>query len=134
MKNLEQIRAANALGYADAGVNTRGTEGGDVVKKLPALIMTNGLLAAVAFAYAKGGDDGWYVCFNHLAQHLSDPQIAALPSSVKDLRGLLDYLTGKADSAALKHATDEALAWLAYARRFVKKDKSKDGPNDTSKP
>ena len=48
MKNREQIRAANALAYANAGVNTRGAQGGEVVKKLPALIMSNGLLAAGA--------------------------------------------------------------------------------------
>ena len=60
MKNLEQIRAANAWAYARAGVNTKGSQGGEVVKKLPALIMSNGLLAAAAFAYAKGHGEGWY--------------------------------------------------------------------------
>jgi CRISPR/Cas system CMR-associated protein Cmr5 small subunit len=49
MKNLEQIRAATALAYAEAGVNTRGSKGGEIVKKLPALIMSNGLLAARRF-------------------------------------------------------------------------------------
>ncbi len=56
MKNLEQIRAANALAYAKAGLGTRGQQGGNVLKKLPALVMGNGLLAAGAFAYAQKGD------------------------------------------------------------------------------
>ena len=55
MKNLEQIRAANALVYAKAGQNTRGQQGGNVLKKLPALVMGNGLLAAVGLAHERDG-------------------------------------------------------------------------------
>lgn len=132
MKNLEQIRAANALAYADAGVRTRGSQGGEVVKKLPALIMTNGLLAAGAFAYAKGADDGWYVCFDHLARHLAHPDVAVAPSNARDLRSLLDHLSKDADSGTLKQATDEALAWLCYAKRFVKKQKDEGETDDSN--
>jgi CRISPR/Cas system CMR-associated protein Cmr5 small subunit len=126
MKNLEQIRAANALAYANAGVRTRGSEGGEVVKKLPALIMSNGLLAAGAFAYAKGEGEGWYLCFDHLARHLAHPEIAVVEKTA-NLSDLLNYLSNTADSATLKHATDEALAWLCFARRFVKKEPDKEG-------
>jgi CRISPR/Cas system CMR-associated protein Cmr5 small subunit len=122
MKNLEQIRAANALAYAEAGVKTRGSQGGEVVKKLPALIMSNGLLAAGAFAYAKGPDEGWYVCFDHLARHLAHEDVGVVPRDKGNLKAMLDYLTKEADSGTLKQATDEALAWLCYAKRFVKKD------------
>ncbi|HOK76096.1 MAG TPA: type III-B CRISPR module-associated protein Cmr5 [Verrucomicrobiota bacterium] len=132
MKNLEQIRAANAIAYAEAGVNTRGTKGGEVVKKLPALIMSNGLLAAGAFAYAKGEDEGWYVCFDHLARHLAHPDVGILPHDKHDLKSLMDHLTSEADSAALKQATDEALAWLCYAKRFVKKEKDQGGEDDSN--
>jgi CRISPR/Cas system CMR-associated protein Cmr5 small subunit len=121
MKNLEQIRAANALAYAEAGVNTRGSQGGEVVKKLPALIMSNGLLAAGAFAYAKNEGEGWYVCFDHLAKHLAHVDVGVVPRDKANLKALLDYLTRAADSGTLKQATDEALAWLCYAKRFVKK-------------
>ncbi len=131
MKNLEQIRAANALSYAKAGVQTRGSQGGEVVKKLPALIMSNGLLAAGAFAYAKGPGEGWYVCFDYLAKHLADKEVAVVPPSKVDLKSLMDYLANDADSATLKQATDEALAWLCYARRFVTKDNGEGGDNDT---
>ena len=131
MKNLEQIRAANALNYADAGVNTRGTKGGEVVKKLPALIMTSGLLAAGAFAYAKGEEDGWYVCFNHLAAHLAHKEVAVIPSDKRNLKSLLDFLTQDANSGILQEATNEALAWLSYARRFVKKGNGEGGEDDS---
>jgi len=131
MKNLEQIRAANAWDYATSGQNTRGTQGGEVVKKLPALIMSNGLLAAGAFAYAKGYQDGWYICFNYLAKHLAHPEVAVVPGEKNDLVRIMDFLTKEADSATLKQATDEALAWLCYARRFVTKPRN-GGEDDTN--
>lgn len=131
MKNLEQIRAANALAYANAQVNTRGAKGGEVVKKLPALIMSNGLLAAGAFAFAKGEGEGWYVCFNHMATHLAHKDVGVVPADRSKLKTLLDYLTKDADSVTLKQATDEALAWLCYARRFVKKDNGEGDDHDS---
>jgi len=131
VKNLEQIRAGNAMAYAEADVNTRGSQGGEVVKKLPALIMANGLLAAGAFAYAKGEGEGWYVCFNYIAQHLAHRDVGVVPQDKTDLKKLMNYLTNDADSQTLKLATDEALAWLSYAKRFVKKPKS-EGDNDDS--
>jgi len=121
MKNLEQIRATNAMAYANAGVNTRGAQGGEVVKKLPALIMSNGLLAAGAFAYAKGEGEGWYVCFDHMARHLAHAEVGIIQAGRNDLKGLMKNLSEEADSQTLKLATEEALAWLAYAKRFVKK-------------
>jgi hypothetical protein len=131
MKNLEQIRAANAWAYAKAGVNTKGSQGGEVVKKLPALIMSNGLLAAAAFAYAKGPGEGWYVCFDYLTRHLQHELVAVAPASSSGLEGLLKFLTSKdATSETLKLATDEALAWLTYARRFVGRGDGNGGEND----
>jgi CRISPR/Cas system CMR-associated protein Cmr5 small subunit len=124
MKNLEQIRAANALSYASKATNTRGTQGGEVVKKLPALIMTNGLLAAGAFAFAKGEEDGWYVCFNHLAAHLADRETGVLPPGCGTLVKLLEHLTKEADSGVLQRSTAESLAWLAFAKRFVRKGRA----------
>ena len=130
MKNLEQIRAAAALAYANTKVKKTGLEGGEVVKKLPALIMSNGLLAAGAFAFAKGDEEGWSLCFDHLAQHLAHPDVAIVPVTANKLRSLLDHLSNDADSATLKWATEEALAWLSYARRFVRKPTDHGGPND----
>jgi CRISPR/Cas system CMR-associated protein Cmr5 small subunit len=131
MKNLEQIRAANALAYAEAGVSTRGAKGGEVVKKLPALLMSNGLLAAGAFAYSKGEGEGWYVCFDYLAAHLAHRDVAVVPADKKNLKSLMVHLAKEADSATLKEATDEALAWLCYAKRFVKKSNGEGGRDDS---
>lgn len=121
MKNLEQIRAMNAMAYANEDGNKRGAQGGEVVKKLPALVMSNGLLAAGAFAYAKGEGEGWYVCFDYMARHLANRDVGVVPPEINNLSKLLDYLSKEANSETLKLATDEALAWLTYAKRFVKK-------------
>lgn len=130
MKNLEQIRAANALAYADSAEKFGGQEGGEVVKKLPAMIMSNGLLAAAAFATNKG--TGWSICFDHLARHLAHGEVAILSTKGGSLGVLLRELSG-GESSTLKMATNEALAWLSYAGRFVKRDKGEDrdkGGND----
>lgn len=131
MKNLEQIRAANAFRYANSGAGTRGAQGGNVLKKLPALIMGNGLLAAGAFAYAQDQRTGWRDCFDHIAKHLSDAAIGVIPQQYTDVDGLMDYLSQDADSQVLKIATEEALAWLAYARRFEKSPQN-GGPDDST--
>jgi len=170
MKNLEQIRAANALAYADSDAKKTNSDGGNVVKKLPALIMANGLLAAAAFAYQKqedeihrqrkaftkrsGGspspqeearfeDNGFYTCFDFLVRHLRDEQIALLPKTytpevansakLQQLDLLLGFLTSsEADSEILKLMTEESLAWLAYARRFIRKEPEGGDNNDTA--
>jgi CRISPR/Cas system CMR-associated protein Cmr5 small subunit len=116
MKNLEQIRAANAWIYCQAGLNTRGQAGGNVLKKVPALIMGNGLLAAGAFAFAQK-DNGWRNCFDHIAKHLSSAGIDIMKPGCQDIESLLTQLMA-ADSQTLKLATEESMAWLSFARRF----------------
>lgn len=131
MKNLEQIRAANALAFAKAGQNMRGQQGGNVLKKLPALVMGNGLLAAGAFAYAQKSDSGWRSCFDHIAKHLAHPDIGIAPGQ-DNLDKLMEFLSSKASSQVLKLATEESLAWLGYARRFEQKGPENGGDDDTN--
>jgi CRISPR/Cas system CMR-associated protein Cmr5 small subunit len=122
MQNLEQIRARNALRCAkEDGTRITGPQGGDVIKKIPSLILNHGLLATAAYAYTQ--KEGWQVLFNHIARHLADTDIHIVAVEVKDHTELMDYLTGAAaTSETLKLATAETLAWLGYARRFVRKD------------
>ena len=119
MKNLEQIRAKTALA-ADTQV-MRGKNDGDVVKKIPALILNHGLLAVNAYALGEK-NEGYQHLFAALARHLADPGIKLLPDAKPDnmARHLLDYLSKEADSSALRQVTAEAMAWLNYARRFIK--------------
>ncbi len=116
MKNLDQIRAKNALSAA-AKFNFAGENEGEVVKKVPALIQECGLLATAAFASEKG--KGHENVFNAVIGHLADPEIALLSRSI-ELKDFIKGVAEKADSAALRRITSETMAYLSYLRRFAK--------------
>lgn len=122
MQNLNQIRARHALETAQTlGGQIRGAEGGEVIKKIPPTIMNHGLLATLAYSYSEGGN-GWRIVFDAMAQHLSSAQIAIIPNDIGNRDQLLDFLVGdKCNSETLKLATSETMAWLEYARRFVRR-------------
>lgn len=139
MQNLEQIRARNALKCAENGT-FMGKNGGEVIKKIPPLILNHGLLATMAYSFrdedSTNGESensskdkeqkgkGWREAFDAIARHLADKDVAVVPGSVKDRKSLMDYLTAPSTtSETLKLATAETMAWLNYARRFVKKEK-----------
>jgi CRISPR/Cas system CMR-associated protein Cmr5 small subunit len=119
-KDLEQVRAENALRCARESKSIQGKQGGKVINKIPPLVMNHGLLASAAFAANDGGhQEAW----DWIARHLADPRIAIVPEDCTDCAGLLDHLTGdEADSTVLARATSEAMAWLSYARRFVREE------------
>jgi CRISPR/Cas system CMR-associated protein Cmr5 small subunit len=118
MQNLEQIRAKNAMKAAEQRI--AGANGGEVIKKIPPLIINHGLLAIGAYAFDE--KTGYKGVIDAIAKHLADPAIALLPTQyTENTDGLMKYLTA-ADSNALKLCTAEAMAWLNYARRFIKKD------------
>lgn len=117
MKNLEQIRAAAALEPAKnldkAAVN-----------KLPAMIMSNGLLATIAFCHSESSGSNRSQMATALmatAGHLVTQKLASAGSS--DLMAFAKDLSGR-DSHHLQRATTEALAYIGYLRRFAKKDKN----------
>jgi hypothetical protein len=119
MQNLEQIRARNVLAFANS-VKISGKDGGEVIKKIPPLILNHGLLATAAYSFEK---EGWQKVFDAIAQHLADKDIAIASKLVTNRETLMDFLTNKdTTSETLKVATAETMAWLQYARRFVKKE------------
>jgi len=124
MHNLEQLRARNVLAFAEEqdeqdkkGVS--GENGGEVIKKIAPHIMMNGLLATAAYSFSE--NEGWKKVFDAIARHLSDKDNPIFPSEVTDRHELMKHLTSKASSDEVKLATAETIAWLQYARRFVKK-------------
>jgi CRISPR/Cas system CMR-associated protein Cmr5 small subunit len=123
MQSLDQIRARNALRCDhEDGSSIKGPDGGDVIRKVPALLLNNGLLATAAYAFTQ--KPGWQILFNHVARHLADQDVGIVPETVQDHKALMDYLTSPtATSETLKLATAETMAWLSYARRFVKKER-----------
>jgi CRISPR/Cas system CMR-associated protein Cmr5 small subunit len=114
MQNLEQIRAAQAIEPAKRMSR-------QVVSKVPSLIMTNGLLAAAAFAQAGDGRKEMQEVFAAVAEHLARQGILA--SGAKDGAALIKDLSQKS-SQELQRATAESMAFLAYLKRFSKKSDS----------
>lgn len=131
MKNLEQIRAANALQAAEDEI-FKGKQGGEVAKKVPTMIRENGILATLAFACERKKGDGngegklsnpgHYKVFEAVTRHLGDPAVKKLSTTCKP-EELLKFLTESksATSARLRAITAETMAYLNYLRRFAGK-------------
>lgn len=122
MQNLDQIRAATALSLA-----TKTTK--QDVAKLPAMIITNGFLAAAAFADERSNDDQpkrpeMQAAMNGVAGHLANPVHGiAILAGKNSVRAVLAALSGAgATTLDLQRATSEALSFLAYLKRFAAKD------------
>jgi CRISPR/Cas system CMR-associated protein Cmr5 small subunit len=118
MQNLDQIRAAKALETAKE--TTR-----QDVSKLPAIIITNGLLAAAAFAdEEKESRIKMGKAMAGVAEHLANPVLGITvlrgKTTTKDMISALS--TAPATSLDLQRATAEALAFLAYVKRFAEKE------------
>lgn len=118
-RNLEQIRAAGALEFWAENQAQRGQEGGEVIAKLPALLINNGLLATAAFCKAKGG--GHEALMLNILQFLKAPEIGIL--TIAGFRQGEDEFSAlvraaAVDSLTLQRATAEALAYVNYLKRF----------------
>jgi CRISPR type III-B/RAMP module-associated protein Cmr5 len=110
MQNLEQRRAAHAL--TAAGRTDKAS-----VARLPGMILTNGLLATLAFACEPGKENrgGQLAAADALATHLAAlvPELAGVTTGAV----LAQQLT-KSDALTLQRATTEALAYLCYLKRY----------------
>lgn len=115
MKNLEQIRAAAAAHVVNTQTNPAISR--KHVAGLPALILSNGLLAAAAYCCepGKGNRNELTLVFDAIARHLHDQQL----TEAKTGQDLINKLAEK-DSFTLQRATLESLAFLAYLKRFAK--------------
>ena len=126
MRNLEQIRAKNAYAYAARGKIRTGKEGGRAVaKKVPAMIIANGFIGALAFAIE---DDGGYLdVFKAIIEHLHDAHLDCGIAVMEPGKFLNELCTRDADT--LRAITNEAMAYLNYLRRFAKpgKEETRDG-------
>ena len=122
MRNLEQIRAKNAYDWRDR-IGT-GKEGGRAVaKKVPAQIIQNGFLGALAFAIENKGS-GYENAFKAILEHLDKAGLNyGMPCD--SLQGFLDALCGKG-ADVLRAVTAESLAYLNYLRRFADPGKEED--------
>lgn len=111
MKNLEQIRAKNAL-EAVGKYEFKGKNEGDIVKKIPTMILDNGILATATFA--KEARHGYEKVFHAVIDHLKN--IGTMPN---DQNQIISWLV-TVDSSELRAVTAETMAYLNYLRRFAK--------------
>ena len=118
LQNLEQLRAAHALLKTDRLDR-------QAINKIPALIINNGLLAAAAFSLGESRS-GMRAAFEATTDYLKQRgHLASNTPATPD--GLIDHLSRRAaTSADLQRATSEALAYLAYLKRFAKKGRGGD--------
>ncbi|VVM06821.1 hypothetical protein MAMC_01280 [Methylacidimicrobium cyclopophantes] len=119
MKNLEQQRAQHAFG------KSRDLKRQDV-NKLPALILGNGLLAATAFATDGDLRKGMANAMNAIADHLAKSKLIDSKTASEMLKELAEK-----DSLHLRLATEEALAYLVYLKRFAKQGKDDEAGSET---
>ena len=115
-KNYEQIRAKNALAAANDKAGFAGVKDGKAVaKKVPAQIIQNGFLGALAFAIETG--HGYETVFKAIIAHL---QSIGRVNGVRtgDLTQFMEDVCKK-DADYLRSITDESLAYLNYLRRFA---------------
>jgi len=126
MKNLDQIRAKNALAAADGG-RFRGVNDGQVVKKVPTMIRENGILGALAFATERKDsgalkNEGHHDVWQAITTHLADPGIVKIKSACTPEQ-FIAWLAGhdEVTAARLRAITAETMAYLSYLRRFAGK-------------
>ncbi len=126
MKNLEQIRAFHAHRFWIKEADDRNqrkeaddrNERNNVVRGLSSLIMTNGLLATLAFSMDKQGD--YLKLMTEIGQFLSSQGENGrnlFRAKIETLDEFIQHLIN-GNSAQLQMATDETLAYLSYLKRF----------------
>ena len=121
MQNLDQLRAAHANAAAAK------TEKSSVAK-LPGMILTNGLLATLAFACEdkKPNREKMKAAGDSLATHLAKfiPEIGPATNGQ-----VLGTALAQGSDLTLQRATTEALAYLSYLKRYApKKEKPAKAP------
>lgn len=121
MKTLAQIRSANALNASKTPGMGKGQKGGDAISGFPMLVKVDGLLSAAAFAVetnreGKPKQEGARHIIQSVAEHLSDRNIGICQAETAE--ALVEELS-RGDSTKLRQATAEALAYLAYLKRYT---------------
>ncbi|NLF94910.1 MAG: hypothetical protein GX564_13565 [Oligosphaeraceae bacterium] len=128
MKNLDQIRASNAILASRQAI--KGKDSGEVVKKVPPMIINDGLLGALAFACQQKDSNGYVLLFQAVVIHLQSLRLYPDTAST-DIRKMAEWLSAQ-DSARLRALTAETLAYLSYLRRFASKEEQDADRNDTN--
>ena len=114
IQNLEQKRAKHAIEWAKKiGEGKKGGDPTGVVKRIPAQVVSCGLLASMAFANEK--KEGYADVFNAFIDYCPSIKGETIPAAIKEISAM--------DSDELRYITSEFMKYLSYLRRFVEKKK-----------
>lgn len=123
--NLEQIRAARAISDAKRILDKRAPGSGDQLVGYHSLIITNGLLATLAYSMDKKGEH--LLIAETLVHHIAYLQSRKLLPGTKlpqELKSAIRQLADEKESAeVLAIVTEECMAYLNYLKRFVRASK-----------
>lgn len=120
MRTLEQRRAEKAWECIGQVSASQQEEYRTRAKKLPAMLKTNGLGQTLAFLISKGGVDK--TLYDHLSQWLTDETNSPLrwvDSVNQPLTEELMVRVQKTTSLVYRQATEEALAFMGWLKRFA---------------
>ncbi|CAI9084829.1 type III-B CRISPR module-associated protein Cmr5 [Candidatus Methylacidiphilum fumarolicum] len=119
MDNLEILRAKHALKKAE-GLKK------ESVNRLPGLIVSNGLLATLAFVCEEKPErEPLKIAMDAVAEYLSKRNILKdIKENNNAAKEMLHQLITKGSSLDLQQATYETLKYLAYLKRFSEKKSS----------
>jgi CRISPR type III-B/RAMP module-associated protein Cmr5 len=123
-KDFEKLKAQKAWQYK-IGATSCADKYKSHVREFPMLVLTSGLLNAVAFAYEKGGiannsngEQGWVHVYNNVADWFENQN-----------RGILNVQNGNlletilavpvTDSHTIRVASNEVIALFTWLKRFV---------------
>ena len=120
-QTLEQLRARDAWNRIEEVRNAPGKYRSQV-RKLPSLILTNGLGQAVAFMKAKKQD----MLYKHLSCWVTSQM--GEPNTVGDVHLMTDIL--ESDSDTYRRMTTESLAYIVWLKRFAEAELPESGEGE----
>lgn len=86
------------------------------IRKIPHMILSNGLGQTLAFVYAKK-EDAYNLIYTQLTQYLKS-DIPARIKMAHDNKDLLEWVIS-CNSEAYRYITQEVLAFLSWLKRFA---------------
>jgi CRISPR type III-B/RAMP module-associated protein Cmr5 len=131
-KSIEQQRAKYAWNYVQESEPPKDPKQKSAVfdkykshvREFPMLVLTCGLVNAVAFAYEKGGiknggdgDKGWKLVYQHLENWLKKDCGVNHIGDKRLLHGLLDIPADNLQK--MRFLTNETIALFSWIKRFV---------------
>lgn len=112
----EQKRAKKAWDLVNSVPSSAIDNYASLVKSAPVMILTNGLGQTLAFAISKAKNKEYKLLYDHLNEWLSENVIWSKNEDIDD--SLIERVINE-KAQGYRMATEEALAFLAWVKRFA---------------